>query len=148
VTPAGLEITRVEPGEGIVGQLLRRYYEELDARFPDGFAVERSVAAPPEDLAPPHGAFLVARLDGEPDGATAEIKRMWISPAARGRGVARRLLGDLEGVAGALGCTVVRLDTSAHLTEAIGLYRSSGYVDIPAYNDNLYAGLWLEKLLD
>jgi GNAT superfamily N-acetyltransferase len=136
VTPAGLEITRVEP---------------------DGFAVERSVAAPPEDLAPPHGAFLVARLDGEPvgcgavrllDAATAEIKRMWISPAARGRGVARRLLGDLEGVAGALGCTVVRLDTSAHLTEAIGLYRSSGYVDIPAYNDNLYAGLWLEKLLD
>jgi ribosomal protein S18 acetylase RimI-like enzyme len=59
----------------------------------------------------------------------------------------RRLLTALETAARELGCHAVRLDTSAHLTEAISLYRTSGYRDTPAYNNNPYAAHWLEKQL-
>ncbi len=145
------------PDSDLASRLLDRYFAELGVRFPEGFDPGRTVAAPGAELVPPHGAFLVARLDGRPvgcgavrrlDARTAEIKRMWIDPAARGRGVGRRLLAALEDVARSLGCATVRLDTSAHLTEAIALYRSAGYVEIPAYNDNVYAAHWLEKPLD
>jgi ribosomal protein S18 acetylase RimI-like enzyme len=136
--------------------LLQRYYDDLDSRLPGGFDPAQAVAATEAELIAPDGALLVARLDGSPvgcgavrklDGITAEIKRMWIDPAARGRGVARYLLAPLEDAARELGCRLVRLDTSAHLTEAIALYRSSGYGEIAAYNDNRYAGLWFDKRL-
>ncbi len=148
---------RVEPPDSdLATGLLDRYFSELDDRFPEGFDPSRTVAAPSAELVPPHGVFLVARLDGRPVGCgavrrlderTAEIKRMWIDPSVRGRGVGRGLLAALEDAARTLGCTVVRLDTSAHLTEAIALYKSAGYVPIPAYNDNSYAAHWLEKPL-
>ena len=137
-------------------ELLGQYYAELDSRFPGGFDVGQTVAAPPDELRPPRGAFLVARLDGvavacgavrKLDEERAEIKRMWVSPTARGRGVARALLAELEDAARTLGSTFVRLDTAASLSEALGLYRSAGYVEIPAYNDNRYAAHWFEKRL-
>lgn len=140
----------------VAESVLRRYYEELDARFPGGFDVARTVAAPAEELRAPHGAFLVVWLGGEAVACGAvrklaptvgEIKRMWVDPRARGRGIARRLLAALEMRAAALGCSAVRLDTAASLDEALGLYRSSGYVEIPAYNDNRYAAHWFEKRL-
>ena len=82
----------------------------------------------------------MARVDDRPvacgavrklDETTGEIKRMWVDPAARGLGVGRQLLTALEGAAVELGCEAVYLDTSAHLTEAIALYRSFGYEEIP-----------------
>jgi GNAT superfamily N-acetyltransferase len=72
---------------------------------------------------------------------------MWVDPAARGLGIGRSLLSALEGAAAELGCHTVRLDTAAYLTEALPLYRSAGYSDIPAYNDNPYSAHWLEKRL-
>lgn len=150
----GVEISREEPASNLANRLLRRYYDELASRFPDGFDLERTVAAPTAELSFPLGAFLVARLDGDPvgcgavrklDDSTAEIKRMWIDPAARGRGVGKRLLAALENTARDLGCRIVCLDTSAHLTEAIALYRSASYHEVPAYNDNPYAAHWFEK---
>ena len=109
------------------------------------------------EFAPPHGVFLVARLEGEAvgcgairalDADIAEIKRMWVDPAARRLGIGRSLLSALESAAAAeLGCRTVRLDTAAFLIEALPLYRSAGYSDIPAYNDNPYAEHWLEKRL-
>lgn len=149
-----LAILDVEPTSPTAMSLLDRYFAELDARFPEGFDVALTVAAPPDELRAPHGAFLVAFLADEPvacgavrkTGATVgEIKRMWVAPTARGKGVARRLLAALETRAATLGCTTVRLDTHAALDEAIALYRSSGYVSIPAYNDNAYAAHWFEK---
>lgn len=110
----------------------------------------------PDELAPPYGAFYLAALDAEPvgcggvrrlDPATAEVKRMYVAPAARGRGVARALLQRLEADAAAWGCGVVRLDTGAGMEEALGLYRRGGYREIADYNGNPHAGHWMEKQL-
>ena len=151
-----IRIVREEPDIEEAEGLLRRYYGELDARLPGGFELDASGPTSVAELVSLPGAFLVTRIDGHPvgcgsvrplGGETAEIKRMWIDPSTRGRGIGRRLLAALEEIARELSCPVVRLDTSAQLPEALALYRSSGYHDIPAYNDNPYADHWLEKLL-
>ena len=72
---------------------------------------------------------------------------MWVAPAARGTGLGRRLLADLEARARDHGCTRVRLDTNRTLTEAIALYRTSGYREVAAFNDEPYAHHWFEKTL-
>lgn len=108
------------------------------------------------DEEPPYDAVLVAYVEEEAAGlaalrrldpATAEIKRMVVVDGHRGRGIGRLLLEDLERRARSLGCETVRLDTAARFTEAVALYRSSGYREIPRYNDNPYAELWFEKRL-
>jgi GNAT superfamily N-acetyltransferase len=147
----------VEPaGSELAVGLLHSYFSELEHRIPGGLDEDASPAVRPDELSPPGGAFLVAQVDGRPAGCgglrrlgptTAEIKHMWIDPSARGRGVGRQLLTALEQAARALGYEVMRLDTSLHLNEALGLYRSSGYDEIPAYNDNPYAAHWFEKSL-
>jgi ribosomal protein S18 acetylase RimI-like enzyme len=110
--------------------------------------------APPADLAPPNGMLLLISLDGEPvaiggvrdlAGPVAEVKSMYVTPAARGRGLGRLLLERLESIAAERGCEAVRLDTAAHLTAAIALYRDLGYHEIPAYNDGPIADLWYER---
>jgi ribosomal protein S18 acetylase RimI-like enzyme len=97
--------------------------------------------------------MLLASLDGTPvaiggvrdlDTDVAEIKSMYVAPAARGRGLGRRLLERLETIAVADGCRAVRLDTAAHLTAAIALYRGRGYREIPADNDGAAAELELD----
>jgi len=151
-----VNISIENPDSPLALGLLEHYYSELATRFPEGFDLERTITAPSAELRPPRGAFLVAHVDGRPvgcgairklDDTTGEIKRMWVSPQARGHGLGRRLLGALEATAVELGCATVRLDTSAHLTEAIALYRSAGYEEIPAYNDNGYAAFWFERHL-
>ena len=151
---AELRITPEHPESAIAVALLDRYYGELELRFPDGFDLGRTTAAPPAELIAPRGQFLVARRGARAVGCggvrrlgpgTAEIKRMWVDPEARGLGVGRSLLLALERGAVELGCHAVRLDTAASLTEALALYKSAGYAEIPAYNDNSYAAHWLEK---
>ena len=70
---------------------------------------------------------------------------MWVAPSARGLGVGRRLLSELEREAAHHGSDVVRLETNRSLTEAIALYRSSGYVEVDPFNDEPYAHHWFEK---
>jgi len=70
---------------------------------------------------------------------------MWVDPAARGLGIGRRLLDELEARAAAHGCRTVRLETNATLSEAIALYRRAGYREIPAFNDEAYAHHWFAK---
>jgi len=153
-----LRITPEPSDSARAAALLERYYGELAARFPggpDGFELAR-IAAATTEFSPPHGAFLLASLDGKAvgcgavrtlDADSAEIKRMWVDPATRGLGIGRSLLSALESAAAELNRQTVRLDTAAYLTEALRLYRSAGYNDIPAYNDNPYAAHWLEKRL-
>jgi len=135
---------------------LRAYIEELSARFDDGFDPARSISAADHEMTPPAGLFLVATRHGEPvgcgalkfhPGAPAEIKRMWVAPAARGLGLGRRLLAELETRAAAHGVRVLRLETNRSLGEAIGLYRSAGYREVAAFNDEPYAHHWFEKVL-
>ena len=72
---------------------------------------------------------------------------MWVSADARGLGLGRRLLVEMERHAREAGVTVLRLETNSSLTEAIALYRSSGYQEVPAFNDEPYAHHWFEKRL-
>jgi GNAT superfamily N-acetyltransferase len=72
---------------------------------------------------------------------------MWIAPAARGLGLGRRLLETLEACAVAGGARVAHIETGGVLTEALALYRSAGWVEVPAFNDEPYADHWLEKAL-
>ena len=137
---------------------LRSYYAELHERFETGFDPSISTLPDPGQLRAPAGIFLVARLHGEsvgcvglkfpPDDTTAEIKRMWVAPSARGLGVARRLLAELESQSLARGRNLLRLDTNTALTAAINLYRSAGFYEIPAFNDEPYAQLWFEKRIE
>jgi GNAT superfamily N-acetyltransferase len=96
----------------------------------------------PEYFRPPDGTFLVAFEDGEPIGCggvgrlgttTGELRRMYVVPAHRGKGLGRALLVALEDAARALGYTTMRLETGNQAPEALGLYTSSGYEPIPCW---------------
>lgn len=129
-----------------------------EADGPLGIDLEAEIAAgPPPELAGPDGVLLLVRVDGEPAGlggvrhldtGIAEVKSMYLSPAHRGRGLARRLLAELEEIALRRGCRAVRLDTSDYLTGALALYRAAGYREVPPYNENTKANLWFERQLD
>jgi len=154
---AGLvEIGVTDPASDAARFCLREYFAELDSRFDAGFDPEVSIPALDHELIEPAGLLLVARLRGEPVGCgalkfhgagPAELKRMWIAPATRGLGVGRRMLAELEHHARTRGVGVVRLETNRNLREAIGLYRASGYAEVPAFNDEPYADHWFEKRL-
>jgi len=129
---------------------LQQYFAELNERFEGGFDVKKA-------LSTGDGLFLLARLHGEPigcgglkhpPGQPTEIKRMWVAPRARGLGLARRLLSELETRAREDGAEVVRLDSNRALQEAIRLYRSAGYMEVEPFNDEPHAHHWFEKVLD
>jgi GNAT superfamily N-acetyltransferase len=135
---------------------IESYFAELDAHFDTGFDPGRSITADADELVEPAGLLLVARLRQEPVGCgalklhaaePAEIKRMSVAPAARGLGVGRRILDLLEQQARGPGAALVRLETNASLREAANLYRSAGYVEVEAFNDEPYADHWFEKRL-
>jgi DNA-binding MarR family transcriptional regulator/N-acetylglutamate synthase-like GNAT family acetyltransferase len=154
---AGLvDVDVVDPADPVAQHCLREYFAELDRRFDIGFDPERTLPIELDEMRPPAGVFLVASLRSEPVGCGAlksrpgratEIKRMWVAASARGLGLGRRLLSELEARAAAVGSSRVRLDTNSSLTEAINLYRSSGYQEIEAFNDEPYAQHWFEKHL-
>ena len=129
------------------------YYDELSRRFDTPF--EPGPEPDPTAYDPPGGIFLLAERAGEvvgcvglrPQGGVGEVKRLWISPSARGCGLSRRLMAEVEQAARARGYPHLRLDTSRHLTEAIALYSKDGWKQISRYNDNPYADYFFEKRL-
>jgi len=152
---SGVRFERVDPRHPDATVAVAAYVAELDGRFPHGFDPGDPLEGA-DRLAPPGGTFVVARIGDEVVGCggvqtigdgIGEVKRMWVSPAARGQGVGRRLLSELERRSARLGHRVVRLDTNATLTEAIALYGSAGYVAVDRYNDNPYAERFFEKSL-
>jgi DNA-binding MarR family transcriptional regulator/GNAT superfamily N-acetyltransferase len=147
LTAALIMIESVDPTSRHAQYCLREYFAELDRRFDTGFDPDATLPADPAEMRPPAGTFLVGMLRGEPvccgalkfhGRAPADVKRMWVSPAVRGLGVGRRLLAELERRAAEHGCGVVRLETNRALVEAIAMYRSSGYREVAAFNDEPY----------
>ena len=154
---AGMVEIGVEPADTDDARAcIAAYYGELDTRFDAGFDPALSRFGDVAEYAPPSGLLMLARLGGEAIGcgalkftspAATEIKRMWVAPTARGLGVGGRLLGRLEDEARLRGAEVVRLDTNHNLSEAIALYRATGYHEVAAFNDERYADHWFEKRL-
>ena len=135
---------------------LAQYFKELAERFEEGFDPGKGNATTESDFIPPRGSFVIARLDGDPvgcgalrmiDAETAEVKRMWVAPSARGLGVASRMLRKLEAIAAGFGAKTVCLDTNRSLKEAQSLYKRQGYAEIARFNDNPYADHWFAKRL-
>jgi DNA-binding MarR family transcriptional regulator/GNAT superfamily N-acetyltransferase len=156
LTAGSVQITSVDPEHPDAQYCLQEYVAELNRRSQRGFDPSVGATALPHEVRPPAGEFFVAYLHGEPVGcgavkhhedAPAEIKRMWIAPWARGLGLGRRLLERLETCARAREARVAHIETSAVLVEALSLYRSTGWVEVPAFNDEPFADHWLEKAL-
>jgi GNAT superfamily N-acetyltransferase len=117
---------------------------ELDAELSQSYAPEQMHGLHPGEEGDPHLRFFLLELDGVAIGCgalrdlgsgVAELKRMFVRPAHRGRGFARNLLTQLEGVASSAGIRRLRLETGTAQRAALSLYRSAGYTDIPAYGE-------------
>jgi GNAT superfamily N-acetyltransferase len=135
---------------------LDRYYSELARRFRQGFDVTLSRNPDASDMRRPLGSFIVARSDDLPVGCVglkgsgrdiAEVKRLWVAPSARSLGLARRLMTGIEDAARSLSVSLLRLDTNSALPEAERLYRTSGWTEIPRFNDDPYPDVFFEKRL-
>jgi GNAT superfamily N-acetyltransferase len=142
------------PG-GVLAQAMREEIAEIyDGLELDGPTMPKAGA---EELSPPGGAFVVGWRDSEPvccggvkrlTERTCEIKKMYVVPEARGRGVARTLLHELERTALGLGYTVARLDTGPKQLHAQALYADEGYAEVADFNGNPVAVFWAEKPLN
>ena len=150
--PSSLEIRRVGYGHPDASLLIEQVQEEYVVRY----GGRDETPLDPLMFEPPDGSFYVAYLDGVPvaTGAwrrstvaafgtrhTAEIKRMYVVPAARGRKVARAMLAHLEADAAAHGAEAVVLESGLRQPEAIELYESSGYTSIPSFGYYRHAPL-------
>lgn len=153
---AGEEVSLevVDPGAPAAQWAMAQYFDELARRFPTGFEPGDALVEGARRYRAPTGVFVLATAGDEAvgcgaldllDRATAEVKRMWIAPAHRGRGLGRRLLARLEDEARAAGRSTVVLDTNGSLSEAIALYGRAGYRPVERYNDNPYAEHWFAK---
>jgi ribosomal protein S18 acetylase RimI-like enzyme len=145
------EIRQVETAEDIEAAklLFREYAASLDVDLCfQGF--DEEVEQLPGKYAPPSGALLLAWEDGVPLGcvalrpqeppAIAELKRLYFRPAARGRGIWKRMLLDIFDRARAAGYKRIRLDTLPSMTEAQRIYRAMGFKEIGAYCLNPHPG--------
>ena len=156
ITASLVQIRSIDPEHPDARRCLRAYVAELNRRSDIPFDPSNGSTAEPHEVRPPAGAFVVAYLDEEAIGCGAvkhrpggpsDIKRMWVAESARGLGLGRRLLTTLEQLARDSGATVTRLETNDALVEAIGLYRSAGYEEVPAFNDEPFAHHWFAKPL-
>ena len=155
VRAATVAIEVIDPASEAAHTAVDAYFRELDETFDGGFDPAAG-AADEETLGGARGRFIVARSGGVVVGCgglqsladdIGEIKRMWVHRDWRGLGLAGRLLRRLEEESAALGHKVVRLDTNSSLADALAMYRTAGYVEIPRYNDNPYPDHWFEKSL-
>jgi GNAT superfamily N-acetyltransferase len=144
-----------DPEEPPASELLAEMSEELNGLYWTRSRLDLPKVEPSE-MSAPTGTYLVG-WEGTQAVAggglrrfaegVAEIKRMFVRPPARSRGIAGALLAELESAAHALGYRRARLDTGPKQLHAIRLYEKAGFVPIDAYNDNPFACFWGEKQL-
>lgn len=153
LTASTVEVRECDPSDPQARFCLQTYFAELAERFDAGFDPAKKPFRD-EEMTPPAGLLLVATLHGDPVGCgamtflpkrIAYIKRMWVSRTVRGLGLGRRLLAELEERARGRGVQRLQLETRDVLREAIGLYTSAGYREVPPFNDEPYADHWFEK---
>jgi GNAT superfamily N-acetyltransferase len=142
---------------GTGGDLAQAMRDEIAVMY-DGLELDGDYMprAGHSELSPPGGQFIVGRVDGRPvccggvkrlDDRSCEIKKMYVVPEWRGKGVARALLHALEDRACGLGYTTARLDTGPKQLRARGLYEDEGYAEVEDFNGNPVAVFWGEKPL-
>jgi len=154
LTRERVALDEMDPRSEEARYCLREYYSELGRRFKQGFDVSLSRDPDAKDMRRPRGTFVVAMSDTLPLGCVglkgtdhgyAEIKRLWVAPAARGLRLGRRMMDAAENAARDLGIALLRLDTNSALAEAGQLYRTTGWREIPRFNDDPYPDLFFEK---
>ena len=135
--------------------LQEAFFADIASRYP-GWAPAGSQSVEPSDLAPPNGVWLVAYLDRRAVGCgglqrldphTAGIRRLFLDENGRGRGIGRRLLAELESHARRLGYKRVRLTTGDGQAEALRLFQTADYREIPPFTDGVFTRHWMEKKL-
>lgn len=157
-----LAIAVTSPGAEEARRILRAYFDEAASRYYGRPATGDEIGAamsedPSDDLAPPRGLLLVAKEKGADvlgcaglrllPGHAAEVKRVFVVPAARRLGLATQLLDCLEEHALRHQVSVLRLDTRRDLVEARRLYARHGYREVAPFNNGPYADHWFEKAL-
>lgn len=151
-----VEFRPADPDSAEARACLTAYFTELARRIP-GLDSGKFPVPDPEAASyrPPQGRFLIAWSDDLPvgcvslrplDATTAEVKRLWVADHARGQGLARRLMQRIEDEARAMGQVTLKLDTNSALTEALALYRATGWRETPPYT-GAPADTWLAKVL-
>jgi DNA-binding MarR family transcriptional regulator/GNAT superfamily N-acetyltransferase len=154
VRAATVRLRTVAPDDPVAVEAVRRYFAELDERFPGGFDPGGASTSDVAAMSAPVGVFVVATSEGEPVACggvqqigprTGEVKRMWVHPDWRGAGLGARMLAHLEDCARDLGHRRINLDTNGTLVEAISMYGRAGYRPVEPYNDNPYAEAWFAK---
>jgi GNAT superfamily N-acetyltransferase len=145
-----------EPADADVSLALQKaFFADIAARYP-GWAPASSQSVQPSDLAPPNGVWLVAYHDRRAIGCgglqrldrdTAEIRRLFIDESARGHGLGRRLLAELESHARRLGYKRVRLTTGDSQAESLRLFQTANYQEIPPFTGGVFTRHWMEKSL-
>jgi GNAT superfamily N-acetyltransferase len=141
--------------------VLRAYFEDLASRYyrrpATGGEIDAAMAEDPsDDLTPPRGLFFLAYGDAGVTGCAGlrmlpsgvgEVTRVFVIPSGRRLGLGARLLDEVEHAARTRGLSRLRLDTRSDLVEGRRLYESHGYLEVPAFNNGLYAEHWFEKTL-
>ncbi len=151
-----VRILEGQAGSRAAANAMRAYRAELGARLAGDPTL--SHATDPAEVTPPRGDFCIVSevATGETIGFGAvhvvepgvvEIKRMWLKPDVRGRGLGRFLLKHLENRARALGARRVILGVNEELVEAFGLYRASGYEQVERFEDNPHVTHFFGKQL-
>jgi putative acetyltransferase len=141
-TQPKIDIRRENIASPVAEALIRALNAELSRMYPEKGATH--LRLDPDEVAEGRGAFLVAYAEGNPvgcgairrlDADSAEIKRMYVAPGTRGRGIGRAVLAALEAEARSLGVRRIVLETGTRQTEALALYTKAGFERIPLFGE-------------
>jgi transketolase len=153
---ASAEVRRADLLSTAAQEMIAALNAELEHRYPEEGA--NFFRLDPREVENGSGGFYIAYLGGLPvgcgavrriDDTTAEIKRMYVAPSGRGRGIGRRVLAELEAEACRLGARRLVLETGPRQPEALALYKGAGFVEIPLFGEYIGSqfSICMEKLL-